>query len=306
MKSVLGKWFVYLSLLFLIVALIRGDYLVVPSIRSPAAFALSVLLLFAGFLVECFPWGQMLRNARIDVSLRDSLVSIGISVFGKYIPGKVWSVIGRSAYIASRYGEPEADVALIAFNAQIMALWSGLLLGSVTLLSIPPTATVGAWILALWAVMTVLLFGDGANRLLSFVARVLSNRKMPFPPMGWRHAAAPLPLYFVQWLCWALGFLCFANALTRGGLPVFVGFSFALAATVGILALVVPGGIGVREAVLMACLSGAGLSVPEATTVAAASRLWFLLGETFMFLLSVWFVRPQPADSAEQDAENPP
>ena len=52
------------------------------------------------------------------------------------------------------------------------------------------------------------------------------------------------------------------------------------------------GGIGVREGLIASCLVMTGLSVTEAATISVASRLWFLIGEIFIFI-SGWIVNMQ-------------
>ena len=63
-------------------------------------------------------------------------------------------------------------------------------------------------------------------------------------------------------------------------LPLCVG-AFAVATVVGLLAVVMPNGIGVREAVLLAALT-AVLPVPSAAVVALASRLVSTVSEVVL------------------------
>jgi len=51
------------------------------------------------------------------------------------------------------------------------------------------------------------------------------------------------------------------------------------------MALIAPGGLGAREGVMIGYLIFAGIPAIEATTIAVVSRLWFLLGEIFIFIL---------------------
>jgi glycosyltransferase 2 family protein len=295
MKSGYIKYFVYISLVFVVLALVQGDYLRVPQVQSPFVLAASLVLLLAGFLFEPVSWRRMLMDAGMPVSYRDSLVSTGLSVFGKYIPGKVWAVIGRAAYVTLRSGYPEHRVAMVAFNAQILVLWSGLLLGAVAFFSLESWQAWALTTVVLWGLLTVLVFTDAANRLATLAVRRVLGREVWFPRMRVIDSLRVLPLFLALWAFWCGGFLLLADALTGTALPPFVGWSFALAATLGILAIVVPGGIGVREGVLMVYLTGAGLSVQEATTIAAASRLWFLVGECMVFVASLlaarWAIR---------------
>lgn len=283
MQSPLVKWFVYASVLFLGVALMRGELLVVPTVHSPGALWAATGLLCAAFLMESAPWRRMLRDAGIDASWGDSLGSIGISVFGKYMPGKLWAIVGRSAFIAARCGAAEKDATMVAVNAQVISLWTGLLLGALALLVLEPTAHMGWAALGLWLAMSLLLFTDGSRRIAVWAASRALGMTITLPRMSPRQVLVPGSWYLALWALWCAGYWLLVHALVGHGVPLFVGWSFALAATAGILALIAPGGIGVREGILGAYLMFAGLAPTEATTVAAASRLWFLVGETFIF-----------------------
>ena len=66
------RYIFYASLLFLLVALIRADYLVIPVIHDYLQLSLSLLLLFLGFLLNSISWGQMVRQADFPVILLDN------------------------------------------------------------------------------------------------------------------------------------------------------------------------------------------------------------------------------------------
>ncbi|GAI09308.1 unnamed protein product [marine sediment metagenome] len=50
------------------------------------------------------------------------------------------------------------------------------------------------------------------------------------------------------------------------------------------LAIIFPGGIGVREAVLTGFMIMLGITEEQAGTISIISRLWFTLGEAAIFL----------------------
>ncbi len=66
-----------------------------------------------------------------------------------------------------------------------------------------------------------------------------------------------------------------------------MGLVFPLSGTLGILAGFAPGGIGVREGLMVSCLVLAGFEITEAATISIASRLWFLIGESFIFAIGL-------------------
>ncbi|MGH9382995.1 MAG: hypothetical protein ACRD2N_01695 [Vicinamibacterales bacterium] len=71
---------------------------------------------------------------------------------------------------------------------------------------------------------------------------------------------------------------------TNRPLPWCVGLRFPLVTALGVMAFVAPGGVGVREGAIVGYLILVNVPVAEATTIALASRLWFLTGESFIFV----------------------
>ena len=83
-----------------------------------------------------------------------------------------------------------------------------------------------------------------------------------------------MPLYAVVWLAYGIAFWLTARALfdvSTSDLPLYVGV-FALAWAVGFVAVFAPGGVGVREAMIVALLAG-HLGEARAIVVAGASRV---------------------------------
>jgi uncharacterized membrane protein YbhN (UPF0104 family) len=63
-------------------------------------------------------------------------------------------------------------------------------------------------------------------------------------------------------------------------------FCWPLGISLGVLSLITPGGIGVREGIVTGFMVLTGMPVETATTIAVISRLWFISGEVFIFVLS--------------------
>ena len=104
---------IYLSLAFLLIALVElGGFAIPASIDYPF-LAAAVVLVLAGFTVNGLSWSALLRQGGARVPLSVAYASLGLSVFGKYIPGKVWSIVGRSAYVSERTELRGAAVAAV-------------------------------------------------------------------------------------------------------------------------------------------------------------------------------------------------
>ena len=87
-------------------------------------------------------------------------------------------------------------------------------------------------------------------------------------------------LYLVGWILYGIAFFFFTGSVVSVPFTKIYMFPgvFAAAYLVGLIAIFVPGGLGVREGIL-ATLMGNFFLLPVATAIALASRLWFTLAE---------------------------
>ena len=111
------KILIYFSLLSVFVYLLNSDFFFVPNVKSTGYLLLSLLFLFIGFLFDSFNWGAYLKKRKSkQINYADSLASHGITIFSKYIPGKIWMIIGRAGFIANKYNFSTKQLSLISFE----------------------------------------------------------------------------------------------------------------------------------------------------------------------------------------------
>ncbi|MFC1887849.1 lysylphosphatidylglycerol synthase domain-containing protein, partial [Candidatus Cloacimonadota bacterium] len=110
-----------------------------------------------------------------------------------------------------------------------------------------------------------------------------------------------LPSFIFFWAFSTSAFYFFIKALTLVPIPIAAGFTFPLAATLGIIALIAPGGLGAREGVLTVLLNSVGIDIVTATSISVASRIWYLTGELFIFVAGFIIDRLQEKSSTRLD-----
>jgi uncharacterized membrane protein YbhN (UPF0104 family) len=282
--------FLYLSLLALAFALYRGDFLEIPQIISYPALGASLVFLFLGFVADVVLWQKTLARAGCGVSLPEALRSVSLSVFGKYIPGKVWTIVGRAGCLAAAGAAPLSGLVTLALTCQLVTVWVGLSLGGLGLLILDGLHLWGALLVCAWVLLTVVLFSARIHRLVQRLFRSLIGS---LPRLYPKQILSLLPWSAASWLLWAIGFHLAVSSLVPGPVPLSTGLGFPLAATLGIIAVIAPGGLGVREGILVGYLVLAGLDVVTATTISVFSRLWFLGGEVFVFAAGAMLARPR-------------
>ena len=281
-----------MSLVFLVVALYKANYLNVPKIFSVFNLSVSFLFLFAGFCLNAVVWQKVLEKSNYHIGLDKCLAGFGLSIFGKYIPGKIWMVMGRAAYITEKSDLSLGALSAVSLNMQFIAVWVGLVFGLIGIALLDGWHLWGWLILCLWIFFSIIVFSNFAYVKFVHLLKVILRKEITIPKLTLKPTLSVMPWFVAYWMCWAIGFYMLVASLIGTDVPWSVGFAFPLAATLGIITFISPAGLGTREAIMVGFLTLAGIPLVEATTVAVASRLWFLGGDIFIFLFG-WVVHRQ-------------
>lgn len=285
------KYFIFLSLAFLLIALYRANYLKVPIIYSYTSVGISFLLLGAGFIVNGLSWKAVLAQSEYKASGEASIAGFGLSIFAKYIPGKVLVILGRAGYIATRYTYPMGKLSALSLSTQFIALWMGLTMGTLGLFVVGGFDQWKWLILSLWLFLTVVVFSKVLHGLLEKAVKVILKKNIHIPTLDTVSSIKVLPWFAAFWALWSAGFYFLVQGTYPHEVPFAIGLALPLSVALGIMAAIAPGGIGIREGFLSAFLVLAGFELADATTISVTSRLWFLIGESFIFILGWWLDR---------------
>lgn len=215
-----------------------------------------------------------------------------LSNFGKYLPGKVWTVMGMVVLLRAE-GYSAAPVLVSAILNQALSILSGLslsvvVLGSGTFGSIPIPLLAGM-VLVLLAILYPPLLQGGINLALRIVRRDPITVALPFATI-----ACLFVVYLATWIAYGGAFWLLLLGIGIHPTGTFQGIVaiFAASYLLGFLALFVPGGLGVREgalAVLIAKSIPAGLAAP----VAVLSRIWLTVTELLGAVPLLWMRGPR-------------
>lgn len=281
------KYFVYLSIFFLVTVLYRADYLKIPSIITPSALMISLLFLFSGFIIESIIWKQLLIKAQYDVGFYECLAGNGLSIFGKYLPGKVWMIIGRAAYLVERKALPLSELSIISLEMQFIYSWFGLIFGAIGLFCLGGLHIWGWLILFLWLGLTAVIFSNVGHSSAEYLIKKTMEKSITVPKLSIQSTIELFPWFILNWAIWSISFYYLVSSLSVLDVSPTVGLGFPLAITLGVMALITPGGLGTREGVMVGYLMLVGFALKDATTISVVARLWFLCGEIFIFIAGV-------------------
>jgi hypothetical protein len=250
---------------------------------SAAPLLAALVVVWGVFVVQAESWRAMVAAWGYRVSRREGWTVWLLSSMAKYVPGKVWALAGM-AVMSERRGIPAWASAGSAILLQVLSLGTGALVVALFGSSISKTASLGAAAVALVAV-GLALWRPLLSAVLARVAPGADLRHIPRAPIILLGAAANL----AAWIGYGVAFWLFARGVLPRSAPGVVESVGAYTASyvAGVIAPFAPGGLGVREGVLvMALRDHSGLG--PAMALAAVARLGMTVAEviaTIPFLL---------------------
>lgn len=248
------------------------------SALEPPALALAVALGAAAMWWIGRTWGQLLALRGHRMPARRALAWYFTGQLGKYIPGGIWPVVGRSEMAAR--GGVDRPVAYAATTLSMATTYaSAALVGGVASILSWTYPAVGGIVLA---ITVAAILTSGSSRLAAVAGRVISSvGAVPGPGALGRLVVVHVP----AWIMIAL-----STSVTATAFGADVGVTHMMCAAslswlAGFVVVGVPGGLGVREAAFTALLSP---SVPAgvAVSVALASRVVFIVVDVGAALVS--------------------
>ena len=308
----IAKWVVLLATLAFAARALQGYWGEVRSVASEIRISWgwvilgsAIVLLTHASLVQS--WRLLLAGWDRAPTFWSSVRIWTISIFGKYVPGKVWS-IGAMSLMARREGVSGVAAASSAILGTLLNIGAGF---GIVAISGANVLTVLHPSFGLLALIGSLLFLVGVLALpwlLPPVVDWLASRR-GLPPLG-RHVSARrlwsvTALNFASWIGYGLAFAAFSRGVTPDiGTHMGAWFSGAGVAFItvytasyicGYLFLFAPGGFGVREGALVALMVGLRMTdIPEATVLAVASRVWITVLEITPALIALsWSRKPE-------------
>lgn len=292
------------------------DFEIAPAFLGGAA--LSTLLTT---LLATYAWHAALNAlSSSKINFRQSVAATNVSGLTKYIPGKIWSY-ALQIYWLDGLGFKKALIVYVNLVNLLISMGVSVMVGLVCLLFSHVDFPAQLLLLALVALLALdvasILFShtilNGLIRLINRLFRrsfaVFDVKKSLLVELHLIHLAAAVSSGLAAYLfCYAIGY--------RVGLDralVVIGSSI-LADVAGFLAIIVPGGLGVREALMYAMLGGQAKG-SLALVLPVASRMLNMLVEillgavAFRLLRTLLASKPSAAQleamAAEDEAPKP-
>lgn len=250
----------------------------------PGWLALALCFWTVNLFVMGRVWVVFVRALGSDLAYVEGIRIWLVTNLGRYVPGKIWQLSGLAVYMRQRHQAGGiALVAVLTFQVLILATGVGVGLAIVGGGLANDKILVSIAIVGLSAAgLAVLLRPDVIHRVTAWITVRAGETQLPVAELSRGVVLRAAAVLVLSWAIYGFGLWCLWRGVGNVGGPDQVLWTgiFAAAYVVGYLALFAPGGIIVREGVLVALLiEVAAVSGPTAAGIAIAARLLAVASE---------------------------
>ena len=246
-----------------------------------------VLSIVSAFLIA-LGWDLILRVVGGRLGYKRALKIFFITDLAKYVPGKVWTMVGK-VYLCTKEGIPIAKTSASVVIQPLIQVISGVLM---FLVSLPFWTKTNDFMNKLYfffpliPIGLVLLHPAIMTKLLNFMLTRLKQKPIELN-IKYRDILLILLLWCGLWILTGVTYyflIISVQSFPVSWLPVTIGI-FSIA---GVSQFLTPSGIGVLEGVLTVLLS-LYLPVPIAILIALLARVWKTVTELICVAITVKF-----------------
>jgi uncharacterized membrane protein YbhN (UPF0104 family) len=246
---------------------------------------ISSVLIISLYLLWVEIWRRILKRGGNILSFKKMFKIWFVSNLGRYLPGKVWSFLGMM-YLLEKEGVAKGKGLSVAILAQALSVLSGLLVALLFLrysyyqrfFAKTPAMTV-VILLLIMGIVVLVFYPKLLEGIINLALRTFKKEEISlnFKPQDMLFY---ISLYSGSWFLFGFIFWVFIKSITPVSLDIYLSLTGAFAGsfTLGFLAVFAPGGIGVREGILVVLLSNF-FPTPVATLISLVSRVWITLAE---------------------------
>jgi len=263
---------------------------------------LSLVVLLIAWLISVNIFKYIFSLLGHEISYVNVFIIYFRSMGGRYIPGKFWQ-LAASAYFTSRIGVSEAAGFTTFLVGQVYSMIAVLITFAIMFFSgafkLPELLLSGLkWPAALMVIILVAfalypkLIEKPLNTVLSYLKRDPIKMNISVGK------GISLTLYFIfNWFVFGFAFWLFTNSFIYTPLVKFIGLSVILSTSVilGYLAVLVPGGLGVREGAIVLLLNSfGGYPIPLPSVMAIGFRIVITISEIILSVFA-WLKKSKNA-----------
>ncbi len=261
------------------------------SVRNVTAFALYI----AAIVTSGILWGVVFRRiTRRQTSKTEAVRSHCGSWLMKYVPGQVGAVVYKLRWGQTQGASKKATAVAFGYEMLFRTLASTVLVIPIILLGAQHNFTTPLLIgYSCGFVLLLAITGNKVRRFIAlFLSKVTKQKVDPASLLGVKDIALHSVYFMSARILNSAGFVLLATSMTQISPSrfVYLGASYILAGIVGIYAIFVPSGLGVREGVIVA-LTRTFLPLEVAIALALVARLYATLSDVVVAAIYLYLTK---------------
>lgn len=249
---------------------------------------LSWLLTLLAVFFGAIGWGFILRSLSQQLPWVESIYTHLASNLAKYVPGYAWQLVGK-AYLTKQYGISTPVIG----SAMALELALLIIIGLALMIVLIPDALLSGWLKSYfldWNIHVMRAVFLGMLLVLSFSFVYLFRRSK----LKWgNYQIDPLMLFaaisviLTSWLVFGVSYWLLGVAFIAIPISYLSNFIFVLTASfiIGLVIIIIPGSIGVRESIMVYLLTLMSIPSSIAVLIAALSRVFLILSELLSYFI---------------------
>lgn len=244
---------------------------------------LSLILMAASFAWQTYLWSRIIVQYGATISFFRAWQMYMKAAIIRYIPGNIWGLAAKG-YMITTLGLKKSEAFFIMIFESAVLLFSALVVYLLTISSLADSLILNVGLVILAAMLLVFLIFP---KLFLKVGR-LFQKNISIRTLPWHFLLKLFLAYVAYWIISGLSiyYLLLAMApVSAKEISTIIGI-FAISWTLGFISIILPSGLGVREASLVFFLSKI-ISFPLAATASILSRIVYIIGEIISLIAAL-------------------
>jgi len=254
-----------------------------PFTLRPFAFILSTVIFVFSYFIQVWAWYLITLKLKIALSPSETIRTWFYSQLGKYLPGKIWLVLGRFYFYNSK-GKSKKNISLALYLEMVTMIAAAGLILLAALFVYREIWLFYSWRQSGWLVLLFLLglvslhprlLQKILNWILGQFKKEPLSLSISYPDILWI-----LFVCILSWIVGGIGFYLFIDSVypVASQYILFLTGALAASSTLGLIAIFAPSGLGVREGALVYILSFV-IATPIGVIISILTRIWMTLIE---------------------------
>lgn len=240
----------------------------------------SVIMLLVANFFAAVVWNKILRKIGVRLDYTSSMAIWFISRLYRYLPGKIWGIVGR-IYLCEKHGISRSKAGVSIILEQSYVLITGILTFLISLPFWQSRDSLSNITSIFFAFPVVLIFLHPwpltiiLNPVLKWMKRSPIEIRVSF-----RNLIEIFLLCILFWAFWGFSFFIFVNSIypIEFSKIIIISGIFAISFVIGYLSIIVPMGLGIREGI-MSLLLNSYMPITMAIIISLLCRVWLIVVE---------------------------